>query len=101
MGNSQNRKACPIYQAPSDGKVQEFSVASRQLKHTSEPHAPREEHKRRAEEVQRAFTAASPHHTLTKEMNLGEKRLSSELLSCGGSPLTTWVSWSNTLFHLG
>lgn len=34
-------------------------------------------------------------------MNLGEKRLSSELLSCGGSPLTTWVSWSNTLFHFG
>lgn len=31
----------------------------------------------------------SAHHTLTKEMNLGEKRRSSELLSCGGSPLTT------------
>lgn len=29
------------------------------------------------------------YHTLTKAMNLGEKRLSSELLSCGGSPLTT------------
>lgn len=41
------------------------------------------------------------HHTLTKEMNLGEKRLSSELLSWGGSPLTTWVSWSKTLFHFG
>lgn len=51
--------------------------------------------------LQNVFTAAFPHHTLTKEMNLGEKRLSSELLSCGGSPLTTWVSWSNTLFHFG
>ncbi|KAG7256773.1 hypothetical protein CRUP_038052 [Coryphaenoides rupestris] len=40
-------------------------------------------------------------HTLTKAMNLGEKRLSSELLSWGGFPFTTWVSWSNTLFHLG
>ncbi len=41
------------------------------------------------------------HHRLTKLMNLGENCLSSELLSCGGSPFTTCVSWSNTLFHFG
>lgn len=34
-------------------------------------------------------------------MNFGENCLSSELLSCGGSPFTTCVSWSKTLFHLG
>lgn len=42
-----------------------------------------------------------PHHKLTKLMNLGENCLSSELLSCGGSPFTTCVSWSKTLFHFG
>lgn len=41
------------------------------------------------------------HHRLTNWMNLGENCLSSELLRCGGSPFTTCVSWSNTLFHLG
>lgn len=41
------------------------------------------------------------HHKLTKLMKLGENSLSSELLSCGGSPFTTCVSWSNTLFHFG
>lgn len=41
------------------------------------------------------------HHRLTKVMNFGENCLSSELLSCGGSPFTTCVSWSKTLFHFG
>lgn len=41
------------------------------------------------------------YHKLTKLMNMGENCLSSELLSCGGSPFTTCVSWSKTLFHLG
>lgn len=47
------------------------------------------------------LSAAHTHHKLTKLMKLGENSLSSELLSCGGSPFTTCVNWSNTLFHLG
>lgn len=47
------------------------------------------------------LAAAHTHHKLTKLMKLGENSLSSELLSWGGSPFTTCVNWSNTLFHLG
>lgn len=56
------------------------------------PPGGRREHRTDYKETEILVYGGISYHTLTKAMNLGEKRLSSELLSCGGSPLTTWVS---------
>ena len=44
------------------------------------------------------YSTQSTDHVLTKSINSGENRTS---LRQGGSPWTTCVSWSNTLFHFG
>jgi len=46
----------------------------------------------------RLSSTQSTNHVLTKSINSGENRTS---LRQGGSPWTTCVSWSNTLFHFG